>query len=129
MSARLHNNRSRSCSLEQHAVDSLYCGRVVSQLEFLSNGARVKKKTAADVLAQLKLATQSNAGFIFSVHAFARAGQRTISHRDVVKVFLTAATATEQSNGNWLVKGLDEDGDELTVVVTVNARIEIVTVF
>lgn len=87
------------------------------------------KTKAAGILARLRLAAQSNAGFIFSVHAFARAGQRTISRRDVINAFLTAATATEQDNGNWLIKGLDEDGDELTVIVAVNDRVEIVTVF
>jgi hypothetical protein len=81
-----------------------------------------------DVLARLRLAAQSNSGFIFSVHAFSRAGQRTVTRKDVVNAFLTAGTATQQDNGTWRVKGLDEDGDDLTVIVSVGIRIEIVTV-
>ena len=41
---------------------------------------------------------------------------------------LTAQHAEEQNNGTWRIKGLDDDGDELAVIVSVAARIEIITI-
>lgn len=80
------------------------------------------------VLARLRLAAQSRAGFIFSVHAFARATERTITRHDVINAFLTAQHAEEQDNGTWKIKGLDHEGDELTVIVSLGDRIEIITI-
>lgn len=41
---------------------------------------------------------------------------------------LTAQHAEEQDNGNWKIKGLDDDGEELTVIVSLADRIEIITI-
>src|SRR5690554_5137152 len=92
-------------------VDPL--GSIGSQFEFLSIGAIVTL-TPRVVLARLKLAAQIKAGFIFSVHACIRADQRSVTRQDVINVFVTARQAEAQDNGNWRIKGLDDDGEELT---------------
>jgi hypothetical protein len=49
--------------------------------------------------------------------------------RDICNAFLTAPHATKQSNGTWRVEGVDEDGIDLTVIVAVSGRIEVITVY
>lgn len=42
---------------------------------------------------------------------------------------LIARHATEQDNGTWRVEGLDDDGNDVTLIVAVGDRIEVITLF
>lgn len=85
--------------------------------------------TTHAVLERLRQAARRPGGFILSVHAFSRSGDRSISRRDIASVFLTARHAILQSNGAWRIRGVDDDGVELTVIVSANHRIEVITVY
>jgi hypothetical protein len=83
------------------------------------------------VLKRLRQAAQRPGGFILSIHAFSRSGHRSVPRRDIVHAFLTAATATLQDNGTWRISSTDEEGDELTVIVSVRdtGTLEVITVY
>lgn len=118
-----------SCWLAQHSgVDLPRRVALRIQFEFLSNGGNVTL-TPPIVLAKLRQAARSRAGFILSIHALSRTMQRNITRQDVASVFLTAQQADEQDNGTWRVNGLDEDGRELNVVVFFDHRIQVITAF
>jgi hypothetical protein len=87
--------------------------------------------TPEAVLAKLKWAARAKAGFIVSVHANARLTERGITRRDLARSFLTSTRAEEQDSGKWLITGVDEDGLELEVVVSIGVgdRIEVITTF
>lgn len=85
--------------------------------------------TPAQVLERLKQAAREAGGFILSIHALSRAGSRSVSRRDIVSAFLTSSQATQQGNGRWQILGFDEDGARLCVIVVVDTRIEVITVY
>ena len=87
--------------------------------------------TPQEVLRRLRQAARRPGGFILPIHAFSRAGQRSISRRDIVHAFLTATQATPQDNRRWRINSSDEDGDELELVVSVpdDRIIEVITVY
>lgn len=87
--------------------------------------------TPQEVLHRLRQAAQRPGGFILSIHAFSRAGCRSISRRDIVHAFFTAREATLQHNGTWRISSSDEDGDDLTLIVSVreSGNIEVITAY
>lgn len=54
--------------------------------------------------------------------------QRNVTFRDV-RLALTSARACEASGATWKVTGPDVDGEDLTVVVAIEAGVIVVTVF
>jgi len=68
---------------------------------------------------------------LYTQHARIRMIERGARRRDVENALLDATTATRQSDrDNWRVEGgADLDGDELTVIVALEADVVIVTVF
>ena len=57
--------------------------------------------------------------------------ERAAEPADVIRALLTALSATWQSNhGTWSVEGgIDRVGDDLTVIVAIEADLIVITVF
>lgn len=87
------------------------------------------KPSPEEILARLKLAAPQKAGFIVSPHAWQQMAKRNLQRLDLMNAFLTGQHAEKQENGRWLVKGLAEDGTELTVIVVIGSQIEVVTAY
>lgn len=68
---------------------------------------------------------------LYTHHAQIRMIERGARRRDVEHALLGATSATEQRDrGCWRVKGgVDLDGDDLTVVVALEADVVVVTLF
>jgi len=67
----------------------------------------------------------------FTGHARKRMAQRGAIARDVISALVTATSATWQTdNQNYRVEGgVDLDGDEMTVIVTIEANVIVITLF
>lgn len=61
------------------------------------------------------------------VHAASQAALRGLARKDAESALLSAAPPSPPGSGTWRVTGHDEEGNELTVIVAVEERIEIVT--
>ena len=62
-------------------------------------------------------------------HARKRMRERGVSNPDLRHALMTAARCRQQPNGRWRVESADLDGDELTVIVVIEAGVIVVTLF
>jgi hypothetical protein len=62
-------------------------------------------------------------------HAFGQMKKRNISHEDVRQALANAKTCKAQDGDRWKACGRDCSGDDLDVVVVIEASLIIVTVF
>ncbi len=67
--------------------------------------------------------------FILSTHARLRMKERRVRFDDIVRCGQTASIALPQEDGCYKVKGVDLDGDELTVIAAFDQDTIIVTLF
>jgi hypothetical protein len=67
----------------------------------------------------------------YTLHATQRMSKRGATADDVQNALVSASRATHQpANDNWRVSGgVDLDGDDLTVVVDIQADVVVVTLF
>lgn len=67
----------------------------------------------------------------YPAHALERMDERGVERDDVIRALLTASRARWQSNhGTWCVEGgIDRAGDDLTVIVVIEADLVVITVF
>lgn len=68
---------------------------------------------------------------VFTRHARERMGDRSATAGDVCEAMLTARSAAWQADrSNWRVSGgVDLDGDDLTIIVDIEADVVVVTLF
>lgn len=68
---------------------------------------------------------------VITKHASERMDQRGVKPRDVMSALVSAnAAITQPDRGTWRVEGgCDRDGDDLTVVVSIEADVVVITVF
>jgi hypothetical protein len=64
-----------------------------------------------------------------SSHARLRMAERHARYGDVREALLTAKICRAQDNGTWRVDGEDLDGDGLTIIVAIEGRVIVVTIF
>ena len=62
-------------------------------------------------------------------HAWQRLDERGASEGEVVYALRTANACVGQANGTWKVPSRDVEGDDLTVVVVIEAGVLVVTLF
>jgi len=62
-------------------------------------------------------------------HAWERMAERGVLYEDVRNALATARSCRAQDGGRWKVFGSDGDGDELVLVVVLEAGVIVVTVF
>ena len=62
-------------------------------------------------------------------HAWQRMAERGVFYEDVRNALATARRCKAQDGGRWKVFGIDGDGDEIVVVVVLEAGVIVVTVF
>lgn len=62
-------------------------------------------------------------------HAWERMAERGVLYEDVRNALATARSCKAQDGGRWKVFGSDGDGDELVLVVVLEAGVIVVTVF
>lgn len=55
--------------------------------------------------------------------------ERGATFADVEQALVNAERCTLQTNGRWRTEGRDLDGDELTVIVVIDAGVVVVTLF
>lgn len=102
---------------------------VVSALAIPVTMGRLIVVTESEVLDKIKRAAIQGS-VVFSSHAELRMRHRGASHRDVLCALETAKAARHQpDNDRWLVEGADCDGDDLDVVVAIEAGVIVVTLF
>ncbi len=66
----------------------------------------------------------------FTLHSLTRMSDRGATVDDVTNALTTSTTATSQDNGNYRCKGgADLDGDDLTVIVALEADVVVITLF
>jgi hypothetical protein len=65
----------------------------------------------------------------FTTHALRRMFQRNISRQDVYTAINTALSCLVQEDESWRVTGQDKEGDELTVIVSIEGGNVIITVY
>lgn len=82
----------------------------------------------AEALALIKRAAMTQQ-LEYQTHARRRMAERRVRRVDVEQACLTAPEAILQDNERWRLDGQDASGDDLTVIVTIDAGIVIVTVF
>ena len=64
-----------------------------------------------------------------SRHAWQRMAERGAQYEDVRHALATARRCKAQDGDRWKVLGADRDGDELVLVVVIEAGVIVVTVF
>ena len=62
-------------------------------------------------------------------HAWQRMGERGAQYEDVRHALASARWCKASDQGRWKVTGDDLDGDELTLVVSIEAGVIVVTVY
>ncbi len=62
-------------------------------------------------------------------HAWQRMGERGAQYEDVRHALASARRCRAADQGRWRVSGDDLDGDELTLVVAIEAGVVVVTVY
>jgi hypothetical protein len=62
-------------------------------------------------------------------HAWRRMGERGVRYEDVRHALLGARRCRAADQGRWKVTGDDLDSDELTLVVSIEAGVIVVTVY
>ena len=62
-------------------------------------------------------------------HAWQRMGERGAQYEDVRHALAGARRCKAADQGRWKVSGDDLDGDELTLVVAIEASVIVVTVY
>ena len=62
-------------------------------------------------------------------HARQRMKERGARFSDVEHALVNAARCALQENGRWRVDGRDLDGDDITLVVVIEAGVVVVTLF
>jgi hypothetical protein len=62
-------------------------------------------------------------------HAWERMAERGVLYEDVRNALATARRCKAQDGGRWKVSGSDRDGDELVLIVALEAGVIVVTVF
>ncbi|MGA8893034.1 MAG: DUF4258 domain-containing protein [Anaeromyxobacteraceae bacterium] len=62
-------------------------------------------------------------------HAWQRMGERGVRYEDVRHALVGARRCRAADQGRWKVTGDDLDGDELTLVVSIEEGVVVVTVF
>lgn len=65
----------------------------------------------------------------YATHARERMAQRNVTRADVVKALSSARTCRAGDAGKWVACGPDCDGDDLDVVVVIEAGLVVVTVY
>jgi hypothetical protein len=65
----------------------------------------------------------------FTLHALDRMDERGVRRVDVTHALTSAKACRAQGDGKWKVTGGDLDGDELTVIVVIEADAIVVTVY
>ncbi|HWO22455.1 MAG TPA: DUF4258 domain-containing protein [Kofleriaceae bacterium] len=85
---------------------------------------------ATEALAEIQLLA-GRRWIRYTGHAFTRMDKRGASRDDVRNALLTATSARWQADeGTWKVDGgHDREGDELTVAVSIEADVVVVTLF
>lgn len=84
--------------------------------------------TAAEALEKIR--GYAAAGrFVISSHAWARMQERHVRYNDLRNALIHAQRCTAQPDEKWRVSGPDLDAEELTVVVTIEDGLLVVTVF
>ena len=84
-------------------------------------------KAAAAVLEEVRRC--STGQIVIAGHARERMGERGVTFGDVRHALTNATSCRAQPNGRWRVTGPDLDGDELVLVVVLEAGMVVVTVF
>lgn len=85
--------------------------------------------TATEALAEIK-AKAAGGQVRFTAHAYLRMRDRSATARDVVRALVTATRASEDGVSKYKVSGgSDLDGDDLTVIVVLEADVLVVTLF
>jgi Domain of unknown function (DUF4258) len=62
-------------------------------------------------------------------HAATRMAERGAAREDVRAALITATAALRQERGGWRCKGRDLAGDDLTVIVDIEADVVVITIF
>ena len=62
-------------------------------------------------------------------HAWERMAERGVQYEDVRHALATARSCKAQDRGRWKVFGNDRDGDELVLVIVIEAGVVVVTVY
>jgi hypothetical protein len=62
-------------------------------------------------------------------HAWERMAERGAQYEDVRHALTNARSCRAQARGRWKVLGDDRDGDELVLIVVIEAGVIVVTVF
>lgn len=62
-------------------------------------------------------------------HAYQRMEERGLTIDDIEHACLAAPAAVLQANERWRRESLDQEGDDLTVIATIEANVIVVTVF
>ena len=62
-------------------------------------------------------------------HAWERMAERGVQYEDVRHALATARRCRAQDRGRWKVAGNDRDGDELVLIVVIEASVIVVTVY
>lgn len=64
-----------------------------------------------------------------SRHAWERMAERGAQYEDVRHALAMARRCKSQEGGRWKVSGTDRDGDELVLIVVIEAGVVVVTVY
>lgn len=62
-------------------------------------------------------------------HAWERMAERGVQYEDVRHTLATARSCKAQDRGRWKVAGSDRDGDELVLIVVIEAGVVVATVY
>ncbi len=99
-----------------------------ADLPFRQVGARFTSVNAAAALLEIRGYAVANRIRI-SRHAWQRMAERGAQYEDVRHALATARHCKPQDGGRWKVSSADRDGDELVLVVVIEAGLIVVTVF
>lgn len=66
--------------------------------------------------------------YIIEDHAWARMRERRVSMKDIRTAILQASNCSKGYQGRWLIEGADNEGDSLTIVVSIKENLIIITV-
>lgn len=85
--------------------------------------------TEQQMLELVRSYTRANRWEVEQHHGRPRMQQRGVSFADVEHALLNAMQCRVQENGRWKLVSRDLDGDDLTLVVTVDDEVIVITLF
>ena len=84
--------------------------------------------TNAEALAKIRKLAAGN-HIVLSAHALDRMSERGAVYRDVWFALKNAVSTHQQRSDTWLTNGVDCDGDDIKIVLVIEAQLLIVTLF